>query len=132
MWRLILALSIALLWMFPGLGSAEERHSGQIVAINPGTATLVLKELSASGSDAPARVTRTIELTPDTHIEMLQRSENASTSEWPGGFTASECAAADLHPGDFITVTVSEHAGRMRASAVDVVRTDSFPSASPR
>jgi hypothetical protein len=130
--RLSLALCIGLLWALPAIGLAEERHSGQIVSIDPATATLVLDELSASRSDAPAGVRRTVQITPDTRIELIERSEDASTAAWPGSFTAIPCAPAELRPGDFVTVTGSERDGRMHASALDVVRTESVPSASPR
>jgi hypothetical protein len=132
MWRLALALSIASLWAFPVAGAAEERHSGQIVSIDPGSGTVQIDELAASPSDAPAPVKRTIVLGPDTRIQLMERSQTASGSEWPGGFEAAACAPADLRAGDFVTATGSEQAGRLHATALDVIRPESSPSASPK
>ncbi len=130
--RFALALSIVLLWACPSISAAEERHSGAVVSIDRAAGTLVMTELTASRSEAPVMVKRTIKLTPDSQIMLLQRSqEDATTSGWPGGFVASPVTADDLRPGDFITVMGRGSSGRMEASALELVHAESS-SASPR
>ncbi len=96
--RFALALSIVLLWACPSISAAEERHSGAVVSIDRAAGTLVMTELTASRSEAPVMVKRTIKLTPDSQIMLLQRSqEDATTSGWPGGFVASSVTADDYN-----------------------------------
>lgn len=102
--------------------SAESAHSGRIVAIDEATRTITLEELGPAPGETPAPATRTVELSPETRVELYVRAEGAGEADWPGGFAAKPLAPADLRPGDFATVRLEGAAGRPRALAVAVVR----------
>jgi hypothetical protein len=127
-----LVLSIVFLCTIASVAVAEERHSGQVVSVDAAAGAIVLEELTASKSEAPASMKRTVVLSPRAQVQILTRSEGAERSAWPGGFTASAVSLADIRPGDFVTAVGQERSGRLEATAVELVRADSQPSASPR
>jgi hypothetical protein len=127
-----LVASIVFLCTIASVAVAEERHSGQVVSVNAAAGTIVLEELTASKSEAPANMKRTVALSPSAQVQILSRSESAEGSAWPGGFTASAVSLADIRPGDFVTAVGQERSGRLEATAVELVRAESQPSASPR
>lgn len=127
-----LALAIVTLGIFPSLGASEERHSGTVVSFDQAAGTLVLGELTASRSEAPAAVTRTITMAPGASLRLLSRSNESQGAAWPGGFVASPISLADIRPGDFVTVVGQERDGRLEATGLEVSREESSPSASPR
>jgi hypothetical protein len=130
--RYVLALSIVSLGIIPFVASAEERHSGHVVSVDPAAGTIVLDELTASRGQMPASMKRTVAIAPGGQVQVLSRSDNARESTWPGGFTASAVSLADIRRGDFVTVVGQERSGRLEATSVDLVRGESQPSASPR
>ena len=130
--RVALVASIVFLCTIASVAVAEERHSGQVVFVDATAGTIVLEELTASRSEAPASIKRTVALSPSAQVQILSRSESAGGSAWPGGFTASAVSLADVRPGDFVTAVGQERSGRLEATSVDLVRAESQPSASPR
>jgi hypothetical protein len=130
--RAVLALSILSLWIIPSVGAAERRYTGEIISIDPASGSLVLEEMGASRTDAPASVRRQIVVTPGAVVQLLRRSDDPKVATWPGGFSATHLTVQDLRPGDFVTVVGQERQGRVEATGLDVARDDSSPSASPR
>src|SRR5215510_8917602 len=129
--RFALALAIVTVGLVPSIGASEERHSGTVVSLDPAAGTLVLQELTASRSEAPAPVTRAITVGSGARLLVLRRSTESGATAWPGGFVASPMPLADLRPGDFVTVIGQERQGRMEATGVELSRDESSPSASP-
>jgi hypothetical protein len=127
-----LVASIVFLCTIASVAVAEERHSGQVVSVDAAAGTIVLEELTASRSEAPASMKRTVALSPSAQVQILSRSESVGGSAWPGGFAASAVSLADVRPGDFVTAVGQVRSGRLEATSVDLVRAESQPSASPR
>jgi hypothetical protein len=117
-WMVVLA---GLLSTSPAL--AEDKRSGTILAIDPGGQSLTLEEISAG--IAPGRnqiLTQPISLTSDTVITLVSRAEEADSTSWPGGFTETRLAPADLRTGDYATVETAHRAGKLVARSVTVIR----------
>jgi hypothetical protein len=129
--RIALALSILSLWIVPSVGAAQQRFTGQIVSIDPASGTLVLEEMGASRTDAPAPIQRQIVITPGAVVHLLRRASDPKVASWPGGFSATHLTVADLQPGDYVTVVGEERQGRVEANTLEIAHDDS-PSASPR
>jgi hypothetical protein len=101
--------------------SPEEKHSGVIVAVAPDAHTITLNEMGPWTGPDSQPVQRTLELTPSTTIQLDSRAADArDAGGWPGAFQASALRAADLHPGDFVTVTIER--GKPIADSIAVVR----------
>lgn len=100
-----------------GARHAATKHSGRIVAMRQGARTIELEELGAQGRS----LRRTIELLPDTKIALVARSREVAPGRWPGGFTETPLAATELAPGEFVTVTTAQRAGRLAAVEITVV-----------
>jgi hypothetical protein len=82
-----------------------------------------MDELTASNGAIPRVVRRTVTVGAEARVSL-----QAPT---PDGYESLPMSLTDLRPGDFVTVIGSDDDGRMRASAVDVVR-EASPSAQPR
>ena len=119
--RIALLTSLSVLALVAA-ASAESAHSGRIVAIDEATRTLTLEELGPAPGEAPVPATRTVELGPETRVELYVRAQGPGEADWPGGFTAKAIAPAELRPGDFATVRVDTAGPRPRARGVAVVR----------
>ncbi len=122
---------------FAGVSTAadlEQKHSGVIVEVGPGGQTITVEEMGPWTGPESQPQRQIVRLTSQTRIEVVSRSERAPASGgWPGGFTASGLAAAELRPGDFATVTTMQSAGELVAESVAVVRPagDLFPPGEP-
>ena len=124
MWKPVSTLVVGLLLsMVPGVVGAESRHSGTAVSVDRGRRTLTMDELTASNGATPRVVRRTVTVGAEARVSL-----QAPT---PDGYESLPMSLTDLRPGDFVTVIGSDDDGRMRASAVDVVR-EASPSAQPR
>ena len=109
---LLAALALVLAWPALAAGQATSRHSGILVALDASTGKLVLDEVGPSRpQDARPAVRRLrMRLTPVTRFVLASRQHEA---RFPGGFTETELTAADLVPGDYITVECQPQNGRL-------------------
>jgi hypothetical protein len=103
--------------------TGEVRHSGKVVEVSRDGGRFVLEEMLAwQGPEKPGIVRRTIDVTPRTAIQLVER-----TGEWGHartslpGWDSNRIAAQDLRVGDFVTVTTDDDA-RSRAVALQVIR----------
>jgi hypothetical protein len=121
----VAVVSLALMLSAPPGMAADEgtRLSGSVVAIDPRASTLVIEELgpgSPGGTTASRK--RTIHLTPDTAVWMLQRQNGPSEGGWMGGFRAQPISLDELRPGDFATVLLDGRDEQQVATAIEVIR----------
>lgn len=123
MTRIALIASLTLLSLAT-VAAADGTHSGRIVAIDPASRTLTLEELGPARGETPAPTTRTVELGPNTRVELYVRVPGVGEADWPGGFAAKPIAPAELRPGDFATVQVEGEGARLTARTVAVVRSE--------
>ena len=113
---------------------ADSKHSGTVTTVGAHGDAITIDELGPSRSAEPASTRLTIALTPDTKVELAARNGNhgpVDPADWPGGYRETPAAAADIRPGDFVTVTTEERHGRLVATNVSVVRPEAEASASP-
>jgi hypothetical protein len=103
-------------------GAVEMRHSGTIVRLSTDDRTLTLEELGPWTARSRARETLSIALEPATKVELVARSKQAATGQWPGGFKATSLTPSDLRTGDYVTVAAERDHGRLVARSVTVIR----------
>lgn len=96
------------------------RHSGTVVSIDPARGVLVLAEVGPWRLDRGATVVtrRTIVLTPATKVDTFIRVN--APGAFAGDFIEVALDAADVSPGDVVTVECRHEAGRLVALRVTV------------
>jgi hypothetical protein len=106
-------------------GAADDaRHSGTIIGLREQPAQIVMEEIVAWTGPDSGRVRRTIDVTPDTSIQVVRRTDTwGSARTTKPGFEEQPIDASALRVGDFVTVTV-RNAGDPAAVAMEVVRPD--------
>lgn len=122
--RMLMAL-LAIIALASAAGAAEEaRHSGTIVGLRQDPAQLVMEEIVTWTGPDSGRVRRTIDVTPDTSIQVVRRTDawDSDRTSKPG-FEERAIDASALRVGDFVTVTVRD-AEDPAAVAMEVVRPD--------
>lgn len=123
MFRLVFACSAA--WILLGasaFAAGEAKHSGVILSIDPNGQTITLEEMGSWTPPNHGLGTRSIQLTPETTVDMATRSNDGGPGEWPGGFRAALLRTSDLRRDDYATVTTETRDGRLVARAITVVR----------
>lgn len=55
-------------------------------------------------------------------MALVQRCTTPPPGGWPGGYVEAPLAVSEIRPGDFVSVTVARHDGRITARSIDVVR----------
>lgn len=127
--RVILTLVafVVLLLVASRLDAAERRHSGTVTAVDRGAGTITLEEVGPWNPGGGVILTRTVRVRPGTHVVLVSRADpsvpHVAPDDWPGGFRESALDAADVRPGDFVTVTVTAEGSEAVAQTVAVVRT---------
>ncbi|HET7344027.1 MAG TPA: hypothetical protein VFL90_21365 [Methylomirabilota bacterium] len=121
---LILSASLLGVAPAPAADTPHVKHSGTVVAVDAQRGVLVLAEVGPWRLDHGETVVtrRTIVLTPATKVDALIRVSV------PGGFVGDflevPLDAADLTPGDFVTVDCLHERGRLVALRVSVAELD--------
>jgi hypothetical protein len=103
--------------------STEVRHSGRILVIAPDASAIVLEELVTWTGPGTGLVTRSIRLTPDTSIHLIEREGWKGDRTSMPGWDVETMDATRLRPGDFVTVTTDDDRHDV-AVALLVVRPD--------
>jgi hypothetical protein len=118
-----LTILIALATPVAAQNNGEVRHSGKIVEISEAGRTIVLEEMLAwEGPDKPGIVNRSITVTPQTSIQLVERTGEWGTARTSlPGWDSERIGARELREGDFVTVTTAA-ATRSRAIALQVIR----------
>jgi hypothetical protein len=98
--RLILS-AVLLAAIAPASALAEERHSGRVVAVDPGAGTVRIEEMLAWKGPDSGVVERTLRLAPRTVFQTVRRSEDPA--RWPNAWEARPITVEALRPGDFVT-----------------------------
>jgi hypothetical protein len=112
-------LIVALASPAAGQVNGEARHSGTITEVVDGR--IVLDEIVTwQGPESPGIVRRSIRITPDTAIDLVQRGPWDARTSRPG-WSSEPIRPDDLRKGDFVTVTTrGDETGA--AVAVEVIR----------
>jgi hypothetical protein len=76
---------------------------------------------ASSGKSEIAR--RRIQVTPSTAFIRVKRAASAAPSGWLGDYVPAELPAADVKPGQWVTVAVEGGTQRLTAVTVTVVDT---------
>jgi hypothetical protein len=122
--NVILALGLVTVLVIPALGTAEDRHSGTVVAVDPGAGVMVIEELTASRDERPRSLRRTLAV--DTNARVVRQEPTLE------GYRAVPMSLLELRPGDFVTVVAMPRGTGAVATTIELVRPDASPSASPR
>ncbi len=91
-----------------------ERHSGIVLAVDANARTMILDEF---GANAVRRALR-VRLSPETRVLLSERNPAARDLERP--FTTTRIRLADIRPGDFVVVSLSEAGEEGVATTVTV------------
>ena len=120
----MLVLAVAFLSLaMPGIApAAEARHSGRVMAVDPGAGTVQIQEVVAWTGPETGTVERTIRLTPDTTVQLVRREADVDLPRWPNAWEEQRISVDALRPGDFVTVITGD--GDVAVS-LDVVRPES-------
>lgn len=112
---------IAMLSIVSPVAAESARHSGRVVAV-PDAGTLVIDEMGPWTGLESRPTRRSIALGPDTVVTLAGRSTTTAGDGWPRGFTESAVKAAEIRPGDYVTVTAETSGARLVARSIVVVR----------
>jgi hypothetical protein len=123
--RTLISLLAIFTLAFPAGAAEEARHSGTIVGLGSHPPQIVMEEIVAWTGPDSGRVRRTIDLTPDTSIQVVRRTDTWDDSGRTSkpGFEERTIEPSALRVGDFVTVTVRD-ADDPVAVAMEVVRPD--------
>jgi hypothetical protein len=127
--RLLMVLIVAATILAArGADCAETRHSGVVKAVDMAAGSITIEEMGPWTGPNAGLETRTVRLTPGTHVVVLSRTPASDTTtpkgDWPGGFKESSLDVRDIRPGDFVTIVADGDGRDLSASAVSIVRTD--------
>ncbi len=117
--RVVVLARTAGLCLPAGASAADEaKYSGRVATA--GGKEIALEVLGPWKPGAHP-ITRVIELGPSTRVERVARVTTPPPGRWPGGFEATPLTAADVHPGEFVTVAAERHGRRLVAVTITVV-----------
>ena len=117
---LVLAILVAV--GMPALAAHSSKESGTVISIDPTARTITLDEMGPWHGPTTVTTRHAIVFTPSTRIDLVRRSQQPAAGGWPGGYVDSSLSAADVRPGDFVTVEVAHEHGGAVATSIDVVR----------
>lgn len=104
---------------------AGTRYSGHIVAIGPGRRAITLMALERWDDGWEDSRELSINLTPDTVITTVTRTTQPLASGRLGGIAEHRGRAADLSPGDYVTVTAEGDSGHgLVAESIEIHRSE--------
>ena len=112
----------AILLAGPARAAGTETHSGDVEAVDLERHTVTLAEMGPWRAPGTAPMRRSIHFTPETAVTLVRRSATPAPGGWPGGYAESPLAITAVRPGDFVSVTVTRHDGRVTARSIEVVR----------
>jgi hypothetical protein len=96
----------------------EQRHSGRVTQVTPDGREIKFEEMLSWKGPGTAVVERTIEITPRTAVQLVERTPEW-TDDQPTGWESRMLKPSDLRPGDFVTVTGDcDHRGAVVALQV--------------
>jgi hypothetical protein len=120
--RTLMTVAIVIALASAAGATDEARHSGTIVGLREQPAQIIMEEIVAWTGPDSGRVRRTIDVTPETSIQVVRRTDTwGSGRTSKPGFEERAIEASALRVGDFVTVTV-RNAGNPAAVAMEVVR----------
>jgi hypothetical protein len=102
----VLILLVGVATAAPAWG-ADARHSGRVLAVDPGAGRLRLEELTAAPGPEPRSVELKLQVTPDTAIHRVARAA-VDPAGWPNAWREERTTIHTVKPGDFVTATTGE------------------------
>jgi hypothetical protein len=119
---LMLAGVIAGTVMMVPAQAASARHSGRVLAVDPGARTLRIEEMKAWTGPGTGAVELTLRLPAEARVLSVARTAGADAAGWLNAWREEPISLDALRPGDFVTVTTS---GRGDVASLQVVRPES-------
>ncbi len=114
-----LALSAVMPGGAGGPEAATTSYSGIVLSVDQATGTIVLGEAGSRLKNGKSAITRrSFQVTPSTTFVRVKRAAGAAPTGWTGDYVETKPAAADIKPGEWVTVAVE--GGKQRRTAVKV------------
>ncbi|PYM47505.1 MAG: hypothetical protein DMD77_23270 [Candidatus Rokuibacteriota bacterium] len=110
-----------LLTASPIWAASSERHSGVVVAADPGRGTITIDEMGPWYGPATAPARRVFQIAPGTRFGLAERTPDGNLG-WPWAYTERSLELSDLRAGDFVTITTEPQGARAVAVQVQAVR----------
>jgi hypothetical protein len=111
-----LLLTASPLWAASG-----ERHSGVVVAADPGKGTITIDEMGPWYGPATTPARRTFQVSPGTRFALAERT-SAGNLGWQWAYTERSLEPSEVRTGDFVTITTEPQGTRAVAVLVQAVR----------
>lgn len=123
MWTALVAgLSLLVLGGAGGAEAVAARYSGVVLSVDRASGKIVVGDMGPvlkSGKSEIAR--RSIQVKPSTAFARVKRAAGVAPSGWLGDYVEAELPAADVKPGQWVTVAVEGGTQRQAAVKVTVV-----------
>lgn len=101
--RLAMLILVGVATASPAWG-ADAKHSGRVLAVNPGDGRLQLEELTAASGPEPRSVELQLHVTPQTAVKRVARAA-VDPAGWSNGWREERTTIDTVRPGDFVTAT---------------------------
>ena len=98
---------------------AVEKHSGVVAEVNE--TQIVIEEMGPWQGPGTKPALRVFEVTSSTRIARVQRSVEGDQG-WPWAYVSEPAELADVHAGDFVTVSVEQRGRHNVAVEVQALR----------
>ncbi|HYB69503.1 MAG TPA: hypothetical protein VEH80_02465 [Candidatus Bathyarchaeia archaeon] len=105
----------------PAWAATAVKHSGDLVAVDPARHTITLDEMGPwhGAGTKPSR--HVVRFAAGAKIDLVARGKNGPDG-WAGGYVERPMQVGDLHPGDWVVLTMEREGKRTVAVGIDVVR----------
>jgi len=103
-------------------GAASARYSGVVLSVDHATGTIVVGVMGPkleNGKSEMAR--RRVQVTPSTSYVLVKRAAGVAPSGWLGDYVETSLTAADIKPGEWVTVSIDGDPRRPTAVKITVV-----------
>ena len=110
-----------LLTASPIWAASIERHSGVVVAADPGKGSITIDEMGPWYGPATAPTRRTFQIVSGTRFALAERTSEGNLG-WPWAYTERWLEPSDLRVGDFVTISTEPQGARALAVQVQAVR----------
>lgn len=115
----LLALSAVMPGGAAGAEAAATTYSGIVLIVDQATGTIVLGDAGPRLKNGKSEITRrSFQVTPSTTFVRVKRTAGAAPTGCTGDYVETKLAAADIKPGEWVTVAVE--GGKQRRTAVKV------------
>ncbi len=121
---LVAGLNLLVLGGAGGAEAVATNYSGVVLSVDQAVGKIIVGDMGPvlkSGKSEIAR--RSIQVKPSTAFVRVKRTAGAAPNGWLGDYVETELPAADVKPGQWVTVAVEGGTERLTAVKVTVVDT---------